>query len=155
MLKSNAIVAALLLVHLCGVTWASPDKIIPVGPGAKDRCPVCGMFVAPYPTWVAALKLTDGKVEYFDGPRDMFLRYFALGGKSSGAEVFVTDYYAAKLIPASGAFFVTGSDVIGPMGAELVPLGSADEAAGFMKDHDGKRVYAFGEVVEDTLKPQD
>lgn len=149
-------VAALLMLGMLGVaSFANADQGPPGTPASTERCPVCGMFVAPYPTWIAALRLADGKVEYFDGTRDMFIRYFALGGRASKASVFVTDYYTTRLIPASGAFFVTGSDVTGPMGAELIPLGSRDEADGFTKDHSGKKVYSFDEVVEDTLKSLD
>ena len=29
-------------------------------PSPKDRCPVCGMFVAKYPDWVAEIIFKDG-----------------------------------------------------------------------------------------------
>lgn len=121
-------------------------------PSKGERCGVCGMYVSPFPTWVAALRAADGKVEYFDGPKDMFKRLFLLKGKGAAPQVFVTDYYSAKIIPAEAAFFVAGSDVMGPMGKDLVPLSSEKEAAGFRRDHGGNAVYRLGEVTEETLR---
>ena len=41
-------------------------------PGERDLCPVCGMFVAKYPLWVATLKWKDGALAHFDGAKDLF-----------------------------------------------------------------------------------
>ena len=35
-------------------------------PGARDTCPVCGMFVARYPEWVATVLWQDGHAAHFD-----------------------------------------------------------------------------------------
>lgn len=113
---------------------------------------MCGMYVAPYPEWVAALRFPDGKVEYFDGPKDMFKRLFILKGKGSAPSVFVTDYYSAKLVKADSLHFVAGSDVSGPMGRDLVPLAGEKEAAGFRRDHGGKAVYMLCEITEETIR---
>ena len=50
----------------------------PFKPGATDKCPVCGMFVAKYPDWVAEIIFKDGSAVYFDGCKDMFKYYFNL-----------------------------------------------------------------------------
>ena len=49
---------------------AKPVKL--PAPGARDTCPVCGMFVAPYPYWVATVLWRDGKAVHFDGAKDFF-----------------------------------------------------------------------------------
>jgi copper chaperone NosL len=121
-------------------------------PGPRDRCPVCGMFVKPYPTWMAALRFPGGRVEYFDGPKDLFRRYFALGPEGKKAEPLVTDYYSTRVIPAREAWFVSGSDILGPMGHELVPLASEGEARGFKRDHGGASPLAFESVTPQTMK---
>ena len=41
-------------------------------PGPKDRCGVCGMYVAMYPQWIASIRFDDGPTVFFDGPKDMF-----------------------------------------------------------------------------------
>jgi copper chaperone NosL len=58
----------------------------------------------------------------------------------------VTDYYNLQLIDAKAAFYVIGSDVLGPMGHELVPLATRADAEDFMKEHKGRRILGFAEV---------
>jgi len=125
----------------------------PPPPGPKDRCAVCGMFVAPYPNWVASLVEADGTRRFFDGPKDLF-RFLARNGAEveDKAEIWVTDYYTAKPMHAKDAVFVLGSDVLGPMGVELVPLGSAALAEEFRKDHGGESPLTFGEIDASVLK---
>ena len=129
-----------------------------VVPSSKDKCPVCGMFVAKYPDWTAAAKTKDGVTFYFDGAKDMFTHYFNPGRYTPGKQqsdisgLSVKEYYSLKMIDAKGAFFVSGSDVYGPMGAELVPFASQKEAVSFMNDHKGKRVLRFGDITPQLLK---
>lgn len=132
---------------LAGWSVAAPPSPVPP-PGKADRCAVCGMFVKPFPSWLSALVFEDGKIEYFDGPKDMFKRYFSLGDKGRKAKVYVTDYYSTQMIDGPKAFFVTGSDVLGPMGHDLVPLSSPDTAKAFKKDHAGAKTLKFDEITE-------
>ncbi|MEW6002462.1 MAG: nitrous oxide reductase accessory protein NosL [Nitrospirota bacterium] len=64
----------------------------------------------------------------------------------------MTDYYSAKPVDAKKAYFVKGSDVFGPMGAELIPLETEAKAREFLKDHKGKRILSFNEVRPEDLK---
>jgi copper chaperone NosL len=50
---------------------------------------------------------------------------------------------------------VIGSDVLEPMGHELVPLRGEDEAKEFLRDHQGKRVARFDEVHQTLLEKID
>ncbi len=126
-------------------------------PGPRDTCPVCGMFVAPYPYWVATVLWRDGTAVHFDGAKDFFKYLFALGKYAPGRQradiqaLGVTDYYGTRRIDAAGAWYVIGSDVLGPMGHELVPHDTEAEAKEFMTDHSGKRVLRFREVTQAML----
>ncbi|MEZ5841609.1 MAG: nitrous oxide reductase accessory protein NosL [Hyphomicrobiales bacterium] len=121
-------------------------------PGPRDTCPVCGMFVAKYPEWIATVLFTDGKVDHFDGAKDFFkylleMEKYAPG--RTGADIAglgVTDYYTVERIDARAALYALGSDVLGPMGHELVPHALDTDAADFMKDHAGRRLLAFDEI---------
>lgn len=121
-------------------------------PGPKDLCPVCGMLVSKYPNWMAAVVYKDGHAHYFDGAKDLFkylhqLPKYAPGHRKEDiATIAVTDFYGLERIDARKAWFVTGSDVLGPMGHELVPLATQADAEDFMKDHKGKRVLRFDQV---------
>jgi len=127
-------------------------------PGPDSKCPVCGMFVARYPDWVAGVTFRDGEVAWFDGAKDLFK--FLLHPERHGqgrkaadvATVFVTDYYAVTQVDARQAFFVLGSDVYGPMGTELVPFERRADAEEFQKDHKGTAILRFQDVGDPTIR---
>ena len=122
-------------------------------PGARDLCPVCGMLVSKYPNWVAAVTWKDGHAHFFDGAKDMFkflgdLAKFAPGHRQEDITgIYVTDFYNLERIDARKAYFVSGSDVLGPMGHEFVPLANKADADDFLKDHKGKKLYTFERVT--------
>lgn len=127
-------------------------------PAKQDKCPVCGMFVSHYPDWFASISYKGGETAYFDGPKDMFTYYLNLPkyakGKNRGdiVSIRVKEYYGLKSVDAEKVLFVAGSDVYGPMGKELIPLLSAKDAAGFIKDHKGDKPLRFNEVTPAVLK---
>jgi nitrous oxide reductase accessory protein NosL len=133
----------------------------PFKPGPREKCPVCGMFVAKYPDWAALVIFKDGTHAFFDGAKDMFKYYFNLKryNPSKGSQdidsVYVTDYYDLTWIDGTGAFYVIGSDVYGPMGRELIPFKDETGAREFMRDHKGKSVLRFKEVVPEVIKGLD
>lgn len=161
-----AVAAMLFGLPAFGESFAEPKGdtnriILSAGPmsvpAAGDKCPVCGMFVAKYPDWFAMVQFKDGSRAWFDGPKDMFKFVFEAGeylpGKSAGdiASLEVTEYYGLTRIDARGAYFVTGSDVHGPMGKELVPFKNRQEAEEFARDHRGKAVLTFDEITKETI----
>ena len=121
-------------------------------PGPTDTCPACGMFVAPYPYWIATVLFADGHADHFDGAKDMFkylhdMPKYARGRTAAQIKAIgVTGYYAPDRIDARAAVYVVGSDVLGPMGHEFVPLADEAEAVEFSKDHGGKRTLRFAEA---------
>jgi len=146
----------LLLVLAIPVRGASEPVEVPE-PGPKDTCPVCGMFVAKYPEWIATVLYEDGHAHHFDGAKDLFkylldLPKWAPGHRAEDiAAIGVTEYYGLTRIDARDAWYVIGSDVLGPMGHELVPLETRDDAEEFLRDHAGRRILRFDEVTTDLL----
>lgn len=122
-------------------------------PGPQERCAVCGMYVAPHQGWIASMKLADGSRLYFDGPKDLFTCFFELGRYRAGltsmdvVEIEVTDYYTTRPVSAYDVFFVGGSNVLGPMGQELVPVRGRQEAETFRRDHGGKLMILKGDQL--------
>ncbi|WP_043744642.1 nitrous oxide reductase accessory protein NosL [Paramagnetospirillum magneticum] len=155
------LLAALLLSLVLFSAQAEAGEVVVAPPGPNSVCPVCGMFVAKYPEWVAAVVFKDGHTHYFDGAKDLFKFMREVGKFDAGhgpgdiAIVAVTDYYAVRTLDARGAFFVVGSDVLGPMGHELVPLASRQDAEEFMADHKGKSILTFDQVGVEILKSLD
>lgn len=142
-----SLLAFLATLCFAATLWAAPLEKI----GKEERCAVCGMFVARYPTWATQLRLADGTVRYFDGCKDMMAYYFApakYGGKKDEvyAEIWVKDYYGLKWVNGREVFYVVGSDVNGPMGTELIPFASREAAENFKKDHHGRHLLGFAEI---------
>ncbi len=151
------VIILILALSLTSVCFAAE----PVKPTGNDKCPVCGMFVAKYPNFLAQVVFKNGSYAVFDGPKDMFKYYMNLpvynvSKKQDDVEaIYVTDYYSLKWIDGLKAVYVTGSDVMGPMGRELIPFEKQEDAGEFMADHDGKTRLMFNEVNTDLLKNLD
>ncbi len=126
-------------------------------PRIWETCPVCGHVVAPYPEWTAQIVYEDGVALFFDGAKDLFTfllspqRSISESGTVPIAGIFVTSYSTRAVIDARDAFFVVGSDVLGPGGEELVAHGSVGEAREFSRDHGGTRVIGFEELSTSLL----
>jgi copper chaperone NosL len=150
-----------ILISLFVVSIAMAAETTPIKPTQTDKCPVCGMFVAKYPDFVAQIMFKDGSYAVFDGVKDMMKYYFNLGKYNPSKSldditaIFVTDYYELSMVDGRKAYFVGGSDVYGPMGRELIPLEKEEDAKEFMVDHIGKDLYRFDEITFDMIKGLD
>ncbi len=146
------LLALLLLVAGPTLTLAEPAATI----GAKERCPVCGMFVAKYPNWVTRVRPADGAVRFFDGMKDLLAYYFQpaqYGGKEGTiSEIWAKDYYTLAWLDARAAYYVVGSDIYGPMGPEFIPFASEKAAQAFARDHHGKQVLPFKAITEELVE---
>jgi len=133
----------------------------------SHKCPVCGMPVGgdlggavtrAYRdgrlvgfAGLAAAVFKDGQVVGFEGARCLFI--YNTIPKRFGIDVdqivrrFVTDSETGKLIDANNAYLVLGSEVRGPMGYDLIPFSTKEEAEAFSKEYAGKRVVQLGTVV--------
>lgn len=126
-------------------------------PSDRDRCPVCGMFVAGFPEWNAEIIYRDGTYRVFDGPKDMFKylndlkKYEPTRQREDILSIYVSDYYSVHPIDAYKSFFVTGSNIYGPMGNEFVSFEKETDAKEFLKDHAGKRILRFHDVTPKVL----
>ena len=155
-MRLGLVVVAFLVA---GLGWAAETG--PVKPTPTDKCPVCGMFVAKYPDFVAEILFKDGSYAVFDGMKDMFKYYFDMKkyehskSLSDIRSVQVTDYYSLSFVDGYAAFYVLGSDVYGPMGREFIPFGKEAEARQFMTDHHGKAILKFGEITREMIEKMD
>ena len=60
-----------------------------------------------------------------------------------------------ELVDAKSAFFVIGSDVLGPMGHELLPFKDQESAQEFLEDHKGKSIIRFQDVTPAIIESLD
>jgi copper chaperone NosL len=159
-MKARSLTTLLLLFWVVGSPLCAAGQE-PITPGPRERCPVCGMFVAKYPDFVAILTFNDGNPVFFDGVKDMMKYYFNLKKYSPAkrvediVQIQVTDYYTLNLIDGFKAFYVSGSDVYGPMGRELIPFEKKEGAEEFLRDHKGKATFGFRDIRYDIVKGLD
>ena len=163
MAARRTVILTLVLMTFMALTAAYPAGEALAGTSAVSapadaKCPVCGMFVAKYPDWFSSLTFRDGATVYFDGPKDMFSyclnmkKYRPAKSPDALAAVTVKDYYSLKVIDGRTAFYVSGSNIYGPMGKEIVPFAKEGDAREFLKDHNGKIILRFKDVTPAVLK---
>jgi len=133
----------------------------PIVAPKEAKCPVCGMYSALYPNWIAEAKTAGDQAYYFDGVKDLMKfyfqpdRYHAKLTTEELTHLSVTDYYDLGAVPARRAWYVIGSNVFGPMGNELIPFRNQDEAQVFSKDHFGKVVVTFDQITLEMVQNLD
>ncbi|MBF0458893.1 MAG: nitrous oxide reductase accessory protein NosL [Nitrospirae bacterium] len=155
MLRKSLICVLLIIAVSVAAYAAEPHK-----PSASDKCAVCGMLVGPHSKWLSQIIFKDGTVMFFDGPKDMFKFYFNVPTyaptrtQADITDIYVTEYYTAKPVKAQGVVYVIGSDVMGPMGKEFVPL-TEEKANSFMVDHKGQKILKFDEIKAADLQSGD
>ena len=160
MMPVKRIVIALLLA-IWTTLAAAQDTVTTPKPGAKDLCPVCGMLVSKYPNWTARVSFRDNSAHFFDGAKDMFKYLYELDKYATGhrkediSSLVVTEFYGLTKIDAYSAFYVIGSDVLGPMGHELIPLETRADAEEFLKDHKGRQILTFDQITADIIERVD
>lgn len=159
--KKNVIIFLSSMFLLLVFSWSAFAENKPVAPSEKDKCAVCGMFVSKFPNWVSQIVFRDGSRVFFDGPKDM-MKYYRDMKKYGPTKtldnvtaLYVTDYYSLSPIKATSAWFVTGSDVPGPMGKELVPFAKESGAKEFFRDHKGRKILRLKDITPEVLKSLD
>jgi nitrous oxide reductase accessory protein NosL len=132
-----------------GQNRLAPDGEMRISP--EDRCPVCAMLPIRYPRFAAAIELQEGPTYYFCSPGcmlnawlhpDIFLGATAVQLKRP----VVLTYLSGEALDARHVFWVSGSDVIGPMGPALVPLKDSTHLEAFRRRHGAKHVFRLDEL---------
>lgn len=129
----------------------------PVPAGA--RCPVCGMYPGRSLEWAAQVIYVDGYAHFFDSPLSLFLFLQDVGRYSPGrtaqdiAAAYVSDSGQApsQWVAAADAFFVHGSNALGPMRAGNLPAFAQQAAAQAFAQQRGGVVLAFAQVDAQVL----
>ncbi len=122
------------------------------------RCPVCGMYPARYPKWMAQIVFSDHSLQVFESPAELFrfLQNMARYDKKHEAKdvgaIYFSDYAKGGWIESKRTFFASGSSAKGPMNDYDLPAFDSKEAAEqFVRDHGGN-VLAYGKISPEVLK---
>jgi len=167
-----------LIVSAVPISSRAADRIgLPDGSrlDLSKNCPVCGMTIGGKEgqgvtvtfkdghavgfAGVAAAVFKNGHVVGFEGARCLFI-YNSVPQQfnvdvANIARQFVTDFTTKKMIELSKAFLVLGSNVKGPMGYDLIPFTTKEEAAKFASENEGKWIVQLHEIARPTEEPKD
>ena len=133
------------LIVLLGMTnwgFSQSQKIEP-----HKRCPLCSMYPARYPKFNCQIVFKDGGYEAFDSAIGLLV-YLHFPDKTGielkpVAGIYFKDYLKASWLEADKAFFVTGSEIRGPMGVQFLPVDSQQAANQLKKKAQGKDIIHF------------
>jgi copper chaperone NosL len=161
------VVAGIISFALCGFAAMT----VAAGPGPQpglkpldengrlqisdpDRCPVCAMKVKIHPKFSSAIQVSDGRTFYFCGTGCMIRSWmhpeiFLNLSKAELKKCVVQDYFSGAQADGLAAYWVAGSDVVGPMGPALVPILDAQQVEIFKKRHGGTAVFRLGEMTDE------
>ncbi len=140
--RVSTLALLLPLLLACGDDEPTPE------PSSATRCAQCGMPVDTAPQWRAGL----GDDTLFDSPKCLF-RWAARQGRGTETAWF-TEYYSGERKPLVDLLFVVGSDVLSPMGDDLVPIEGQVRAELFVRDHGG-RILPPGRIDAVLLRSLD
>ncbi|MEH0158001.1 nitrous oxide reductase accessory protein NosL [Limibacter armeniacum] len=116
-------------------------------------CAFCGMPSQEYPKWNANTTSQDGTEKHYCSSRCLFVAITETKEMAESLKtVNVTDYYTLKKTDGKSAYYVSGSDITGPMGKGFVAFSSKEAADEFSKDHNGKQVLTFEEIDLEAVK---
>ena len=101
-----------------------------------ERCPNCGMKIDRASGWRADL-IVAGAARAYDTPRCAFTAWRSGAAEASG--IRVQDFYDRTWKDCALVRFAIGSDVLGPMGNDLVAV-DIGRAERFLQDHGGRAV---------------
>ncbi len=126
----------------------------------ETKCFVRHFKVYKAPEWVAKIELKNGNKVFFSSPKSMFEFYFNLEkwsnmdakSEKDFKDILVTDFKTLKPVKAKGAFYIYGTNVIGPAGDDLIAFDSYAAAEEFSKKHNGKRILGFREVSDALIR---
>jgi hypothetical protein len=124
------------------VVLGLPALFFPAACKSPPRCASCGMVVDPTSRWFAEIEI-QGKTQGFDTPK-CALRYRL--SKAPQGQVWVRSYYKQQRVPATAVLFLVGSDVLGPMGADLVPVEPELEPK-FRTEHRAQQAYPLDKLT--------
>ncbi|MBI5248697.1 MAG: nitrous oxide reductase accessory protein NosL [Desulfomonile tiedjei] len=147
---------------LCGLLWLLVTHSLSFGEGfpkagKDDRCPVCGMFVHKYPKWAAGFVFQSGARYFHCCPKCMLHNLHQVSKYQPGEtsenirQIWVTEYYTTKQTEAREVFFVVSTNLVGPMGLDLIPVRGKAAAENLKRDYDGELILSLDQITPDEI----
>lgn len=151
-----------IVVGCCGLLSLSAGHSMLLAQGfpkptKEDRCPVCGMFVHKYHKWAAGLVFHSGARYFHCCPKCMFHNLHNVPKYQPGEtrenirQIWVTEYYTTRQTEARDVFFVVGTNLVGPMGLDLIPVKGKDAAENLKRDYQGELILSLEQITPEEV----
>ena len=159
--KRLNMVLSIMVFTLVGVFFVGPgiaDQCAPMAVTAEHKCPTCGMRVAAFENWHTQVVYGDGTNDAFCAVKCLMAFYFEpakYSGKEKSVAIkafYAKDYYSLHWHDMKKIFFVSESDVLGPMGKDFVPFSNLEHAKTFLQDHNGSKILTFDEITPELIQ---
>ena len=158
-MKKNLLKIAFLFFTLFATSFANETKY-EMNFTKETACEIRKIKLYESPVWASKIDLKDGKSVFFCSPKSMFEFYynqekweiFGIKDISDFQNILVTDYKTLKIIDATKAFFVYGSNKTSPSGDDLVVFESKENAQNYAQNNNGKRILSFTEVKNSLIR---
>ena len=145
MKKKLSLFFLIVLFGISNYAYGQPKNI-----EQHKECPLCGMYPARYPQFNCQIVFKDGSYAAFDSAVGLLV-YLHFPDKTgikvnAVAEIYFKDYLKEGWLESDEALFVTGSEIMGPMGVEFLPVDSEQAAEALKKQEKGKHIIQFKEI---------
>ena len=145
MKKPLGILLLIVALGITGCASAKPQKI-----EQHSQCPLCGMYPVRYPQFNCQIVFKDGSYEAFDSAVGLLV-YLLFPDKTGltlkpVAGIYFKDYLKGTWVESENAFFVTGSEIMGPMGIEFLLVDNEPAAKELKKAENGQDIIPFREI---------
>ena len=157
---SRVLIATALLFGLAGCGEAERDEqpLEPVAFHSSDECHVCGMVISDFPG-PKGQAVEKGGVRKFCSAAEMLGWWLQPENRMLNAKLYVHDMGRSTweqpddeyLIDATSAYYVTGTQLKGAMGAVLATFSDESAAKGLAALHGG-RVLRFEDIDQSVLQ---
>jgi copper chaperone NosL len=120
-------------------------------------CGKCGMYPARYPRWQSQIIFKDDTMTPFDGCKCMFNFIFAVDkydknhSRDDVVVAWVKDFNSGTWLNAEDAYYVVGSEMMGPMGKELIPFTDQASAMKFHQEQGGA-MMKYEDITPEVMK---
>ena len=159
-MKKNLLKIAFLFFALFAISSFANEIKYEMNFTKETACEIRKIKLYENPVWASKIDLKDGKSVFFCSPKSMFEFYynqekweiFGIKDISDFQNILVTDYKTLKIIDATKAFFVYGSNKTSPSGDDLVVFESKENAQNYAQNNNGKRILSFTEVKNSLIR---
>jgi copper chaperone NosL len=149
------IIGIILLIVITDSSALADNQIGARTIESHKECPLCGMYPARYPEFQCQIIFKDLSYEAFDSPLGLLIYYLfqkEYDPKNRKIEnIFFKDYIKNEWISANDTLFVVGTEIMGPMGIDFLPVSNKNDAKQLNDREKGSVIVSFADINQAFL----